>query len=130
MIKLKNIVKELIHIRVVSEYWEQTSDVESNQYAFKYQITIDNQSPISIQLLRRHWIITDANGENSHVEGEGVVGEQPQIKPSQSFTYQSHVVLSTPVGSMHGDYQMQQEDGQLFHVIIPAFSLAMPSMIH
>ena len=82
------------------------------------------------KLLTRHWIITDANGRVQEVRGEGVVGEQPYLKPGQGFRYSSGAVLETPVGAMQGSYQMIADDGAQFDAPIPAFRLAMPGMLH
>jgi ApaG protein len=80
--------------------------------------------------MTRHWIITDANGRIQEVRGEGVVGEQPHIKPGQGFRYSSGAVLETPVGAMHGTYQMLGDDGARFDATIPAFRLAKPGLLH
>jgi ApaG protein len=81
-------------------------------------------------LLTRHWIITDANGRQQEVRGEGVVGEQPHLLPGQGFRYSSGAVLETPVGAMQGTYHMVGDDGQRFEAPIPAFRLAIPGVLH
>ena len=82
------------------------------------------------RLLTRHWVITDANGKVQEVRGEGVVGEQPHLKPGQGFRYTSGAVLETPVGAMQGSYQMLADDGVRFDAAIPPFTLAIPGTIH
>lgn len=97
---------------------------------FAYTITIENQGDEPAQLLDRHWIITDADGNAQEVRGQGVVGEQPHLKPGERFEYTSGTVLPTPIGSMHGSYGMIGDDGQRFEAPIPAFSLASTTTIH
>jgi len=97
---------------------------------FAYTITIRNEGEVPAKLLTRHWIITDANGRVQEVRGDGVVGEQPYLKPGQGFRYSSGAVLETPVGTMQGSYQMITDDGAKFDAAIPAFRLAMPGMLH
>ena len=82
------------------------------------------------RLLTRHWIITDSNGKVQEVRGEGVVGEQPYLKPGQGFRYSSGAVLETPVGAMQGSYQMVADDGEQFDAPIAPFRLAMPGLLH
>jgi len=97
---------------------------------FAYTITIRNEGEVAAKLLTRHWIITDADARVSEVRGDGVVGEQPYLKPGQGFRYSSGAVLETPVGTMQGSYQMIADDGARFDAPIPAFRLAMPGMLH
>ena len=97
---------------------------------FAYTITIRNEGPIAAKLLTRHWIITDANGKVQEVEGEGVVGEQPYLKPGQGFRYSSGAILETPVGVMQGRYRMVADGGDVFDAPIAPFTLAMPGMLH
>jgi ApaG protein len=85
---------------------------------------------LAAQLLTRHWIITDANGRVQEVHGEGVVGEHPYLKPGEAFRYTSGAMIETPVGSMHGSYQMRADDGTLFDAPIPPFSLSIPRLLH
>lgn len=117
-------------IGVATRYVEGESDPGAQRFVFAYTITISNEGGIPAQLLNRHWVITDGNGEVKEVEGPGVVGKQPLIEPGQSFRYTSGCVLPTPVGTMHGEYEFRREDDSRFHVPIPAFSLVLPSMIH
>lgn len=119
-----------ILIDVATQYIEEQSLPEDNQFVFSYTINISNIGTLTAQLLSRHWIITDANNEVQEVKGEGVVGEQPIIEPGASYVYTSGVVLSTSVGHMQGSYQMLSEDGQLFDALIDAFTLARPHALH
>ena len=111
-------------------YVEDESDPSKNQYVFAYTITISNTGNVSAQLISRHWIITDANGKVLEVKGLGVVGQQPLLKPGESFEYTSGTHLETAVGTMHGTYQMLAEDGRQFDAPIPSFTLAVPRVLH
>jgi ApaG protein len=111
-------------------YVEDQSDPSKDQYVFAYTITISNTGSISAQLVSRHWIITDANGKVLEVKGLGVVGQQPLLKPGESFEYTSGTHLETAVGTMHGAYQMIAEDGQQFDAPIPSFTLSVPRILH
>ncbi|MFM2482931.1 Co2+/Mg2+ efflux protein ApaG [Celerinatantimonas sp. YJH-8] len=119
-----------IQIGVDTEYLEEHSSDMDDQYTFVYTITITNQGDTPLKLLRRHWLITDGNGHHSEVEGEGVVGKQPTLKPYQPFTYTSSTVLKTPVGIMEGRYTLETEAGDLLSAPIPAFRLAKPNSLH
>lgn len=118
-----------IEISVVSKFLEQQSAPDEQRFAFSYQITIQNNAPCSVQLLSRSWLITDADHQQTQVQGEGVVGQQPVIEAGKSFTYASGAVIKTPVGSMQGHYQFIS-DGELFQVAIPIFSLAIPHILN
>jgi ApaG protein len=111
-------------------YIEDQSDPSKDQYVFAYTITISNTGNIPAQLISRHWIITDANGKVLEVKGLGVVGQQPLLKPGESFEYTSGTHLETAVGTMHGTYQMIAEDGQQFDAPIPSFTLSVPRVLH
>jgi ApaG protein len=111
-------------------YIEDQSDPSKDQYVFAYTITISNTGNIPAQLISRHWIITDANGKVLEVKGLGVVGQQPLLKPGESFEYTSGTHLETAVGTMHGTYQMIAEDGQQFDAPIPSFTLSVPRILH
>jgi ApaG protein len=111
-------------------YVEDQSDPSKDQYVFAYTITISNTGSIPAQLISRHWVITDANGKVLEVKGLGVVGQQPLLKPGESFEYTSGTHLETAVGTMHGTYQMIAEDGQQFDAPIPSFTLAVPRVLH
>ncbi len=119
-----------IRVDVETAYLADQSEPDSRRYVFAYTITIRNEGEVAARLLRRHWIITDADGRVQEVRGEGVVGEQPYLEPGQGFRYSSGAVIETPVGSMQGSYQMQADDGAEFDAPIPAFRLAMPGMLH
>jgi len=106
------------------------SDVEGNRYVFAYTITITNTGTLPAQLVSRHWIITDSNNQVQEVRGQGVVGEQPMLRPNESFQYTSGTAIATPVGTMRGSYQMVAEDGKQFDAAIPEFTLSMPRVLH
>jgi len=117
-------------VSVETTYIPEQSDPEADRYVFAYTITIRNEGSIPAKLLTRHWIITDADGKTQEVRGEGVVGEQPYLKPGEGFRYTSGTMLETPVGSMQGSYQMIADDGQEFDCPIAPFTLSMPNKIH
>ena len=117
-------------VSVETAYIPDQSDPESSRSVFAYTITIRNEGPVPAKLLTRHWIITDADGKTQEVRGEGVVGEQPYLKPGEGFRYTSGTMLETPVGSMQGSYQMIADDGQHFDCPIAPFTLSMPHKIH
>lgn len=119
-----------IHIQVVTDYVDEQSEPDSDRYVFAYTITIANNGNVAAKLLSRHWVITDANGKVQEVQGDGVVGEQPHIKPGDEFRYSSGAVLETPVGAMQGLYRMQAEDGVSFDAPIAPFTLAVPGLLH
>jgi len=119
-----------LHVTVETQYIASQSDPAVGKFVFAYSITITNSGSQAAQLLSRHWIITDANNSVHEVKGEGVVGEQPTIGPDSSFSYTSGTLLATDVGHMQGSYQMLGEDGHLFDIDIPAFSLAPPHTLH
>jgi ApaG protein len=119
-----------ILVDVVTRYIEDQSSPGDERFVFTYTITIRNEGDSPARLLRRHWVITDANGKVQEVTGDGVVGEQPYLLPGQGFRYSSGAILETPVGSMQGSYQMVDDDGEHFDAPIKPFSLAMPGMLH
>jgi ApaG protein len=119
-----------IRVDVDTSYLEDQSDPKEHRYVFSYTITIRNEGSVPARLLTRHWIITDSNGKVQEVRGEGVVGEQPYLKPGQGFRYSSGAVLETPVGAMQGSYQMVSDDGEQFDAPISPFRLAMPGLLH
>ncbi|WP_283742785.1 Co2+/Mg2+ efflux protein ApaG [Sideroxydans sp. CL21] len=119
-----------IKISVQVRYLADQSDEADNRHVFAYTITLANEGEHAVQLLSRHWIINDANNHVQEVRGKGVVGEQPVIKPGQSFEYTSGTVLATQVGTMSGSYQMQVVDGGEFSVPIPQFVLSVPRVLH
>jgi ApaG protein len=123
-------VRHRISVDVETTYLDDQSEPREQRYVFAYTITIRNEGEVPAKLLTRHWIITDANGRVQEVRGDGVVGEQPYLKPGQGFRYSSGAVLETPVGTMQGTYQMLADDGAQFDAPIAAFRLAMPGMLH
>ena len=127
---MAEISKYDISIVPKATYVEDQSDPSKDQYVFAYTITISNTGNIPAQLISRHWIITDANGKVLEVKGLGVVGQQPLLKPGESFEYTSGTHLETAVGTMHGTYQMIAEDGQQFDAPIPSFTLSVPRILH
>lgn len=119
-----------VDINVETAYQAKQSDPESKRFVFSYCITITNNNTTAVQLLNRHWLITDGNQHIQEVNGEGVVGEQPIIEPDASYTYTSGAVLATSVGSMQGHYEMSTEEGETFKAPINAFTLARPNALH
>jgi ApaG protein len=112
-----------VKVQVVSEYDPERSRPLEHQWYFRYTITITNQKSETVQLLSRHWIITDGRGKVDEVRGLGVIGQQPAIEPGESYTYSSGASLQTSSGNMEGTYQMAAQSGQLFDVKIARFSL-------
>ena len=119
-----------IDIEVETSYMADHSEPEKDRYVFAYTITLVNRGSISAKLLTRRWIITDADNRIEEVEGEGVVGEQPTLKPGEGFRYTSGTVVETPVATMHGTYKMLAEDGNTFDTDIPQFVLSAPRILH
>jgi ApaG protein len=113
-----------------STFLPDQSDEENQRYFFAYTITITNTGAVTAQLVSRHWIITDAENNVQEVRGLGVVGQQPTLKPGESFEYSSGSAISTPVGTMRGSYQVVAEDGTRFDAPIPEFTLSMPRVLH
>ena len=119
-----------ISVDVQPAYIAEQSDPMNNQYVFSYTVTIKNTGNMPAKLLTRHWIITDGDGETQEVKGDGVVGETPHLKPGEDFRYTSGTMMKTPIGTMHGSYQMIADDGVSFDAEIPSFSLNVPGMLH
>jgi ApaG protein len=119
-----------ICVAVETSYLPEQSDPDGRRFVFTYTITIRNEGSTPAKLLRRHWLITDADGKVQEVHGEGVVGEQPHLQPGQRFKYSSGAILETPVGAMQGSYSMQGDDGARFDAPIAPFRLAMPGILH
>lgn len=115
-----------IIVRVRPSYLAGQSDPDSGRWVWAYQVEIENRGPAPVQLVARHWIITDARGQIEDVRGPGVVGEQPTIPPGDSYSYTSGCPLGTASGSMAGSYQMTDAEGRSFEAVIPAFSLDVP----
>jgi ApaG protein len=122
--------KNNIMINAEAFFIAEQSQPENNRYVFAYTVTIVNEGSISCQLLSRYWLITDAGGKTQTVKGPGVVGEQPYLKPGESFRYTSGAILETPVGVMQGYYSMYSDDGENFDAIIPQFTLSIPRILH
>ena len=118
-----------VRVSVRSIYLEDRSDPADDRYAFAYQIQITNEGTRTVQLQRRHWIITNGNGEVEEVEGEGVVGEQPVLAPGAVHEYTSGAIIETPFGTMEGSYQMTDEEGQVLDIAIPRFTLERPGTL-
>jgi len=123
-------VTSSVHVQVESRYHVDYSSPARNEWFFSYTIRITNQRSDRIQLISRHWIITDETGHVEEVRGPGVVGKQPILKPGQSFQYSSFVTLAASTGAMRGTYQMISEDGTPFEIEIPPFALREPYTIH
>ena len=119
-----------IQVIVGTQYIEAESNPEANRFVFAYSISIENKGEIAAKLLSRHWIITDANNRVQEVKGKGVIGEQPYLRPGESFEYTSGTMMETPVGSMQGTYQMVADDQHHFDAIIEPFTLALPRMLN
>ncbi|UUD62860.1 Co2+/Mg2+ efflux protein ApaG [Pseudomonas seleniipraecipitans] len=119
-----------IDVSIVSRYLAEQSQPQQNRFAFAYDVTIANNGSLSAQLLSRHWLITDGNGQVQEVRGAGVIGEQPLIEPGDSHSYSSGTLMATQVGTMQGSYQMIADDGQRFDAPIAPFRLAVPGALH
>ena len=119
-----------IQVDVETRYIEEQSNPEQNYFVFAYTITIQNKGRQAAKLLTRHWVITDSNQKVQEVRGEGVVGEQPHLKPGEQFVYTSGTMLETAVGTMKGSYQMQADDGSQFDAEIDEFVLSTPRVLH
>ena len=119
-----------IVIETQVKYLPEQSDETADRFVFSYTISITNLGTVAARLISRHWVITDAYNHVQEVRGQGVVGEQPVLQPSQSFEYSSGTVLATQVGTMRGSYQMRGEDGSEFDVEIPEFVLSVPRVLH
>ncbi len=117
-----------IRVSVEPFYVDEQSSPNKNRFVFGYTVLIENVGEMAVQLISRHWQITDGLGRMVEVRGDGVVGEQPLIEPGESFEYTSGAPLPTPSGIMTGNYVMQGDDGRYFDVRIPAFSLDMPGL--
>jgi len=120
-----------IKISVETKFHTESSDIENRNLLFLYAITIENKSDYAVQLIARHWDIFDSNGEQSEVDGEGVVGEQPVLQPGEVFEYESACTLTTDIGKMSGTYLMERKiDKARFYVTIPEFELIVPSRLN
>jgi len=119
-----------IEVSTVTNYIANQSLPDDSRFVFSYTISITNIGTIPATLLRRHWIITDANNKVQEVHGDGVVGEQPYLLPGETYRYTSGAMLETPVGCMEGNYDMLADDGMEFEAAIPVFSLKVPNTLH
>ena len=122
--------ENLIKVSVKTKYIDDQSRPKDGQFVYAYTISIENQGQKTAQLLSRHWRITDANDKQQEVQGMGVIGQQPKIKPGESYSYTSGVILKTETGMMTGTYAMRSDDGDEFEAEIPAFALVKPSALH
>jgi len=119
-----------VRVRVEAEYAPERSSPASQLWFFLYTVTIANEGDTTLQLMTRHWVITDGNNHVEEVRGPGVVGEQPVLHPGESFTYTSGCPLPTPFGMMEGTYQMVTRGGETFDARIAPFALSEPFTIH
>jgi ApaG protein len=119
-----------IDVAVEPRYIEKESVPEEGRYVFAYTITISNLGTAPATLRSRHWLITDANGDQQEVRGAGVVGEEPCIEPRSGFRYTSAAVIATAVGTMEGSYRFEAQDGGFFDVPIEVFTLQVPNVVH
>lgn len=119
-------------VRIVVEprYLPEQSDPAARRYLFAYHVTIRNEGERPVQLVSRHWIITDGEGQVEEVRGPGVVGQQPRLLPGEAFSYTSGCPLTMPVGTMHGSFQMIDDDGHAFEAAIAPFRLAVPGILN
>ena len=119
-----------ILIAVATRFLDEKSAPRDNRYVFAYTITLRNEGAVGARLISRHWLITDANGKVQEVQGDGVVGEQPWMRPGDDFEYTSGAVLETAIGTMRGSYRMLADDGTWFEAPIPEFTLSIPRTLH
>ena len=119
-----------VRVRVEAEYAADQSQPGKSEWFFRYTVKITNEGPDTLQLLTRHWIITDGTGHIEEVRGPGVVGKQPTLRPGESFEYTSGCPLATPFGVMEGTYQMMSESGERFDARIAPFTLSEPYTVH
>ncbi len=127
---MSSAVTEGIHVTVSSAFRPDRSDPDKGRWLFTYTVRIANEGESAAQLLARHWIITDANGEKQEVVGDGVVGHQPRLAPGEQFEYTSFCILETPHGSMRGSYRMVRNDGSTFEASIAPFPLVVPGAVN
>ncbi len=113
-----------------AQYVAEQSDPERNHFVFAYTVRITNTGTVAARLVSRHWVITDADERVQEVKGAGVVGQQPTLKPGETFEYTSGASIATAVGTMRGTYRMLAEDGQPFDAAIPQFTLSVPRTLH
>lgn len=119
-----------LSVTVETTYVEEQSSPDDGRYVFAYTITMRNTGTVRARLQSRHWVITDANGRIEEVRGPGVVGQHPHLAPGEAFRYTSAAAIETPVGTMHGSYQMIGDDGVAFDAPIAPFRLAVSQIFH
>lgn len=122
--------KHEVTVSPQARYVPEQSDEAAGRYVFTYTISIRNSGNVAATLMMRHWIITDSDDKIQEVRGLGVVGEQPKLRPGESFQYTSGTIIATPVGTMKGSYRMMAEDGVEFDATIPEFTLTVPRVLH
>ncbi len=123
------VVTDGIFVRVEPAYLPEHSDPDDRRFVFGYRVTIRNDGEAWVKLMSRQWVIVDAAGRCDEVVGDGVVGQQPELEPGESFTYHSHCPLTKPWGTMEGSYQMLRQDGQLVEVKVGRFFLVAPQEV-
>ena len=128
--KIPEAITSGIKVQVVSKYIPEHTNPDIPRYFFAYWVTITNESETAIKLMDRHWEITDAIGKLKVVDGEGVIGKQPIIKPGESFSYNSFCPIETEFGMMTGHFQVKREDGHFMKIEIPQFQLTSPFSIN
>ena len=119
-----------IRVSVTSAFRPDRSEPGQGRWLFSYTVRVANEGDVAAQLVSRHWIITDANGEREQVVGDGVVGQQPRLSPGDQFEYTSFCILKTPHGSMRGTYRMVRADGSAFEARIAPFALVVPGAVN
>lgn len=124
-----------VTVSVKTQFLSEQSKPSANRYAYRYEITITNNSKIAVQLMNRHWLITEEaelpkQASTKEIKGTGVIGQQPIIQPTQSFSYASGAIIASPIGTMAGEYEMQTLDGSTFNISIPTFTLIQPHKLH
>jgi ApaG protein len=122
--------KNKIIVEATPYFIEAQSFPNDSRYVFAYTITITNAGDVPAKLLSRHWLITDSNGKIQEVRGDGVIGEQPYLRPGESFRYTSGAMIETPVGTMQGSYTMRTDAGDCFTASVPQFTLSIPRTLH
>lgn len=127
---MSDITTRGVRVRALSQYHAEQSDPAAGYWLFTYTITLSNEGDTPVQLVSRHWVITDATGSQEHVSGLGVVGEQPRLEPGAQYQYSSGCPLPTSMGAMHGHFEMVLDDGERFEAEIAPFTLADPMALN
>jgi ApaG protein len=122
--------KNKIIVEATPYFIDAQSFPNEGRYVFAYTIAITNAGAVPAKLMSRHWLITDSNGKIQEVRGDGVIGEQPYLKPGETFRYTSGAMIETPVGTMQGTYTLRTDDGDYFNAPIPQFTLSIPRTLH